>query len=97
MRSLEDRLFGCLLGQALGDALGFPVEGRPPDVCASYVRDVLRSGRASTASADSFDVGQYTDDTQLARELVISYVDRQGFDPADYGKRIATLFVKGAS
>ena len=95
MLSLEDRLFGCLLGQAVGDALGFPVEGRPPEVCASYVRDVLRAGRVGSVSAESFTFGQHTDDTQLARELVISYVDRQAFDPADYGKRIAAIFVEG--
>jgi ADP-ribosylglycohydrolase len=93
--SLEERLFGCLLGQAVGDALGFLVEGRPPKVCARYVKDVLRAGRAATVSAKSFPFGQYTDDTQLARELVVSYVDRRGFDPADYGKRIAALFVEG--
>jgi ADP-ribosylglycohydrolase len=93
--SLEDRLLGCLLGQAVGDALGFPVEGRPPKVCAAYVDGVLRHGRAGSASAESLAFGQYTDDTQLARELVISYVDRQGFDPADYGKRIAAIFVEG--
>ncbi len=93
--SLEDRLFGCLLGQAVGDALGFPVEGRPPTVCAAYVDDVLRHGLAHSVSAQSFASGQYTDDTQLARELVISYVDRQGFEPADYGKRIAAIFVEG--
>jgi ADP-ribosylglycohydrolase len=93
--SLEDRLLGCLLGQAVGDALGFPVEGRPPEVCAAYVDDVLRHGRARSVSAESFAFGQYTDDTQLARELVISYVDRQGFDPADYGKRIAAIFAEG--
>ena len=95
MLSLEDQLFGCLLGQALGDALGFPVEGRPPEICASYVRAVLRAGRAGSVSAKMFAFGQYTDDSQLARELVISYVDRQGFDPADYGKRIAAIFVEG--
>ena len=95
MVSLEDRLFGCLLGQALGDALGFPVEGRAPDVCASYVRDVLRSGRAGSVCAQSFTFGQYTDDSQLARELVISYVDCRGFDPTDYGNRIAALFAEG--
>jgi ADP-ribosylglycohydrolase len=93
--SLEDRLYGCLLGQSLGDALGFPIEGRAPEVCAFYVSDVLRAGRAGSISARGFTFGQYTDDTQLARELVISYVDRHGFDPADYGKRIAAIFVEG--
>lgn len=95
MLSLEDRLFGCLLGQALGDALGFPVEGRAPEICATYVRAVLRSGRAGSVSARGFEFGQYTDDSQLARELVSSFVDRGGFDPADYGKRIAAIFVEG--
>jgi ADP-ribosylglycohydrolase len=31
----------------------------------------------------------------IACELVISYVGRQGFDPADYGERIAAIFVEG--
>jgi ADP-ribosylglycohydrolase len=95
MLSLEDRLFGCLLGQAVGDALGFPVEGHAPEVCVSYVRDVLRAGRAGSISAKGFAFGQYTDDTQLARELVSSFVARQDFDPVDYGKRIAAIFLEG--
>ena len=36
--------------------------------------------------------GQYTDDSQLARELIQSYVDCKHFDPHDYAKRIAAIF-----
>src|SRR5690606_8763623 len=36
--------------------------------------------------------GQYTDDSQLARELMISCVEQRGFDPAHYAGRIASLF-----
>jgi hypothetical protein len=36
--------------------------------------------------------GQYSDDSQLARELVLSIVDRGKFDAVDYAGRIAALF-----
>jgi len=90
-----DQFAGCLVGQALGDAVGFPVEGDLPEVCHHYVEEVLRAGRAGQASRFGFPVGQYTDDTQLARELMESLVVRQGFNPADYAGRIAALFSEG--
>jgi ADP-ribosylglycohydrolase len=37
-------------------------------------------------------LGQYSDDSQLARELVVSIVDRGKFDAVDYAGRIAALF-----
>ena len=76
-----DRLAGCLLGQALGDALGFVVEARPPDVAQAYVRDWLLAGRAGERAHPDFPFGQYTDDTQLARELLISVRDGGRLEP----------------
>jgi hypothetical protein len=32
-RATVDQFAGCFIGQCLGDALGFAVEGRPPGVC----------------------------------------------------------------
>ena len=84
-----DRLAGALLGQCLGDALGFPVEGQPPAFCAAYVAH-LRAGRR--LGRRPFEFGQYTDDSQLARELLESWVACEGFDPADYARRIAAIF-----
>ncbi len=69
------------------------MEGDPPDVCRDYVENVLKAGRVLGRAP--FPFGQYTDDSQLARELVISYVENRRFDPADYARRIAALFSEG--
>lgn len=91
-----DRFAGSLLAQALGDALGFVVEGQPAPVCAPYAAP-LRAGRlVPRAAREGFTPGQYSDDTQLARLLAESLVARRGFDAADYAARIAALFAEGA-
>lgn len=41
-----------------------------------------------------FKFGQYTDDTQMARELIKSILRKGKFDPVDYGHAIVTLFHK---
>ena len=92
---LQDRYVGCLLGQALGDALGFVVEGFPREDCAEYVEEWLRPRRVPELRRGPFPFGQYSDDTQLARELMQSYIDRRSFDPADYARRIAAIFAEG--
>lgn len=89
-----DRLTGAILGQALGDALGFVVEAEPPSVARSYVEDWLRRGRAGDRSSPHFPFGQYTDDTQLARELLCSFREARGWSPAIYAARLARLFAE---
>jgi poly(ADP-ribose) glycohydrolase ARH3 len=91
-----DRLTGCLLGQALGDALGFVVETLPADVAEAYVRHWLLAGRAGERAHPDFPFGQYSDDTQLARELLISVREASGWHPAAFAARIAGLFRAGA-
>ncbi|MGD2156530.1 MAG: ADP-ribosylglycohydrolase family protein [Anaerolineales bacterium] len=86
------RFSGCIIGQCLGDALGFPVEGFPPRVCQRYVEEYLANEEMPLRGRGPFRFGQYTDDSQLARELMLSYVERQGFDPQDYARRIAAIF-----
>lgn len=78
-----------MIGQCLGDALGFPVEGYPPEVCQEYVSERLKKGRGL------FSFGQYTDDSQLARELLESYAECKRFDPQDYADRICAIFKEG--
>ena len=84
-----DQFRGCLVGQCLGDALGFPVEGSPPEICAPYIEE-LRAGHCEPwpAVRGNYAFGQYTDDSQLARELMLSYAEMGRFDPADYAARI---------
>ena len=86
---------GCLVGQALGDALGFVVEGQPHTFCRRYVEELLGGGRIGGLGRGPFPLGQYSDDTQLARELLQSYAERGRFDPEDYARRIAAIFSEG--
>ncbi|HEY6947599.1 MAG TPA: ADP-ribosylglycohydrolase family protein [Gemmatimonadales bacterium] len=90
-----DRAAGSLLGLALGDALGFVVEAAPPAEAAEYVRVELRQGLAGVRARAPFSPGQYSDDTQLARELLLSIRESGGFDPAAFAARLARLFADG--
>jgi ADP-ribosylglycohydrolase len=116
----RDQLLGSLLGQALGDATGFLVEGQPArvaqDFTATCVRnlDVARFGVTRGFGQDgqpryrslcdaagqptpgiAYAFGQYTDDTQLARELLLSMAATDGaLDPADFAQRAKRLFVQ---
>ncbi|MFX1513309.1 MAG: ADP-ribosylglycohydrolase family protein [Promethearchaeota archaeon] len=86
---------GCLIGQCLGDALGFPVEGRNPNICHDYVLDYIKKTPNRMLGRVHFPFGQYTDDSQLARELIQSYVENNGeFDPELYADRIASIFAE---
>ncbi|MDH3472420.1 MAG: ADP-ribosylglycohydrolase family protein [Rhodospirillales bacterium] len=92
---MKERFVGSLIGQCLGDALGFVVEGYPAAECRDYVEDYLRAGRAGALGRAPFAFGQYTDDSQLARELLQSFVARGRFEPADYARRLAAIFAEG--
>jgi len=80
---LHDGRAGSLIMQALGDAIGFIAEGYDPKVCAPYAREVfLGSGPPQY-------FGQYSDDTQLARELALSLTTKH---PAkEFARRLAAL------
>lgn len=84
---------GGLVGQAIGDALGAPVEGFGRDICARYIEEFLEDRAAGEAW--TFD-GQYTDDTQLCRELAVSFAANAGrWNPFDFAARISNLFAEG--
>jgi ADP-ribosylglycohydrolase len=91
----REQFSGSLIGQCLGDALGVPVEGMPGRHCQTYVNKLLRTPLAGLIGRGRFPFGQYSDDSQLARELLQSYVARRRFDPADYAQRIAAIFAEG--
>lgn len=79
MNRLE-RYRGCLLGLAVGDALGTTLEFEPP---GSFIPldDMVGGG--------PFDLkpGQWTDDTSLALCLAESLIERRCFDPVDQLER----------
>ncbi len=78
---LAERITGGLLGLALGDALGVPVEfSSRAERVEDPVRD-MRSGGPWNQKA-----GTYSDDAALALCLAESVVLR-AFDPEDFGRR----------
>jgi ADP-ribosylglycohydrolase len=90
----KDQFSGCLVGQCLGDALGFVVEGFSPEACKRYVEDYLIAGQTVEFGHFPLPFGQYSDDSQLARELIQSYVACKTFDPSDYAERIKLIFAE---
>ena len=79
-----DRFAGCLVGLALGDALGAPLEFLAQDQIAATwgeVRDFLGGGWLNV------DPGEYTEDTQLAVALATDIATVGHVDPADIVRR----------
>src|SRR5512143_2208495 len=72
----RERARGCLLGLAVGDALGTTLEFCRPGSFAP-LRDVVGGGPFSLAP------GQWTDDTAMALCLAASLVETGAFDPVD--------------
>lgn len=79
---LKDRFRGCLLGLALGDALGAPFEGSPPG-----------GGPRLEAFLDNPPpVLGYTDDTEMAIGVAESIVKAGDIDPDDMARRFVENF-----
>ncbi|HYT29277.1 MAG TPA: ADP-ribosylglycohydrolase family protein, partial [Actinomycetota bacterium] len=85
---VHDRAVGCVLGLALGDALGAPFEFRRaheiPDPLPAFERPWM--GRPP---------GVTTDDTAMARNLVRSLAARRGFDAEDLVRRHVEWLASG--
>jgi ADP-ribosylglycohydrolase len=94
---LEDRLAGGLLGLALGDALGFVVEAAPVEVARAYAWDELGTRRLGARAHPDFPFGQYSDDTQLARALLLGVRDAGRWDPGAFARRVEELFREGSA
>ena len=89
---MADRISGSFAGMAVGDALGLLVEGHDREIAINFVKAFFED-RDKGALPDPF--GQYSDDTQLTRELAASMVTHRRFDPDDYAGRISNLFASG--
>jgi ADP-ribosyl-[dinitrogen reductase] hydrolase len=75
-----DRYRGCLLGLAVGDAVGTAVEFRPRGSFAPLT-DMVGGGPFGLLP------GQWTDDTSMALCLAASLIERDGFDAEDQLQR----------
>ena len=84
----SERYRGCLLGLAIGDCLGAPVEFNPPGSFPP-VTGLLGGGPFQLQP------GQWTDDTSMALCLAASLVECQAFDPADQLARYLRWYREG--
>ena len=87
MRS--DKIVGALMGTAVGDALGMPIEGLSHQNVRTYYKGI-KEYRADDQRGD-FDAGQWTDDTQFTFAIARAFVEAEGLD--DWPTRTAEAYV----
>lgn len=89
-QSMRGRMLGTILGAAVGDALGAPVEFMSPqDIAARYkgpVRDMVGGG------AYDWRCGEYTDDTAMMLCIAESLGDKKTCDLVDIAQRFVDWY-----
>ena len=84
-----DKKLGLLIGLAIGDALGAPLEfqrAREPD---NYLT------KYATGGPHNVSVGEWTDDTSMALALASSLLEKKEFDADDIMKKFYQWFKEG--
>lgn len=82
------RYLGCLVGLAVGDALGTTLEFKPPG-SFEPISDMVGGGPFGLRP------GEWTDDTSMALCLAESLIENRGFDPIDQLERYVRWFREG--
>ena len=84
----EDRFRGCLLGLAVGNAVGTTLEFKPPG-SFKPISDMVGGGPFRLKP------GEWTDDTSMALCLAESLIAKQCFDPSDQLQRYLKWYREG--
>ncbi len=87
MQAIE-RYRGCLLGLAVGDALGTTLEFQSPGTFRPLT-DMVGGGPFNLQP------GHWTDDTSMALCLAQSLIERRGFDPTDQMEKYLRWYREG--
>lgn len=88
---MKDTFRNCILGLAVGDALGMPVEGLSPENIKQLygeVRDFLPSPYGDLKA------GEWTDDTEQMIVLAESILETVYFSPENFAEKLKKWFVK---
>ncbi len=91
---MEEKFRNCILGLAVGDALGMPVEGLSiENIKQLYgeVRDFLPSPYGD------LNAGEWTDDTEQMVVLAESILETVYFDPENFAERLKRWFLETTS
>ncbi len=89
---LRDRFRATLLGCAIGDALGFPFEGAPPEAIARVpmlAEDFVARPRGR------YQKGQFTDDTQMTLAVAEAITAEGRVEGRSIAQRLAALWRDG--
>src|SRR5262245_48665705 len=86
---LRDRFRGVLLGVAVGDALGAPLEFQPARQPDNWVTEMIGGGW------QQLEPGEWTDDTQMTLSVVESLLTKRVFDPDDIARRFVLWLNSG--
>ena len=81
--SPTDRMSGCLVGLATGDALGAPLEF----LSRQQIRNRFPHGLRDMIASNLWNKGEYTDDTQMTLLIADSLLEKGGFVATDIAKR----------
>ena len=87
--TLLARVVGCVVGAAVGDALGAPFEFLPRGTFRRAIPVPLLEGTGEMVGGGAFGwaPGEFTDDTQMGLALAASLGARRGYDPDDVWER----------
>ena len=94
---MRDNVRGAIVGVAIGDALGMPVESLHPQTIKKYFKWVktYRSPNLKTRTFHKLKRGQWTDDTQLTLAIGESIINNKKVDFNDIAKRHVDVFLNG--
>lgn len=85
-----DRSQGCIVGAAIGDALGMPIEFlSETEVNEHFGRVDHFVDPISSHPSKHLKAGQWTDDTQLLLLMAESLIENKGFEIYDFAQRLA--------
>jgi len=99
--NLQSNFIACLIGGALGDALGAPVEKRPTSVARDYLEAIdaakwhpqkMDKILRSIDSPRFVTFGQITDDTQLSVALAESILSARRFSIVEFSSELVRAF-----
>jgi ADP-ribosylglycohydrolase len=88
---LKKRFRGAILGLAIGDALGMPVEG----LSEEEIRNKFGKIEDFIPSPDGFKAGEWTDDTEQMLILAKSIFETVYFNPENFAEKLKRAMYSG--
>lgn len=94
---MEDRLYGCLYGQLIGDALGTRYEFQTSNNVMNKLKEDIKNNFLPILGGGPFSLqpGQVTDDSELALGLLHSIIEKGCYDKDDVAYRYRKWYLSG--